>query len=304
MIASKKLLICTAAAALVTACGGDDEPVDPGPEIVLETTIVELENIQAGTTEAESIVGARNSSNSPAGLGQIGVVPAEATPGVDIYQVAAGNATTFDFDIDADGAAESVQVFFASGGPTYLGWEENGRCRLVFHWNNVGWYFDSACGEDGGLVCRYEAETTCTFCDAELCAPCEFDEDDPNKVACEEIIPPEPEPEPDVPDPEPDIVEPDVGEDVPEPDVVEDTGTDVGEPDTVEPDVGEPDTVEPDVGPSGECDPSCMAAPDAVCCTECGCAASDCRPTCASPYEWDCEVQCCFDYDLLQCEGS
>lgn len=302
MKATRILVFCAASAVCISSCGGDEEPIDSGPAIVLETTIVEQAQIQAGTIEAEAIVGARNSSNSPAGLGQLGVIPAEATPGINIYQVAAGNATTFDFDIDADGTAESVTVFFATGGPTYLGWEEGGRCRLAFEWNGDGWYFDSSCGEDGGLVCRYEAETTCTLCDAELCAPCTFDEDDATKVACEEIIPPEPEPEPDVAEPdvaEPDVSEPDVIEDVTQPDVGEDIAPDVSEPD-----VSEPDVSEPDVGPTGDCDPSCMAAPGAVCCTGCGCGSGDCRPTCSGSYEWDCEVQCCFDYDLLECEGS
>ena len=295
--------VVTALALVGFACGSEEEPPDPGPQIVLETYVLEPSEIQATTIEAETIVGARNSSNSPAGLGGLGVIPTEATPGLDIYQVAAGNVTNFEFDIDGDGAGENITVFFASGGPTYLAWEEDGRCRLTFHWNNVGWYFDAACGEDGGLVCRYEGGIECTFCDAELCAPCTFeDEEDPTGVTCEEIIPPEPDPEPDV------VVEPDIPEpDVPEPDVGSDIGEDIGEdsePDViVEPDTT-PDVVEPDVGPTGDCDPSCMAAPDAVCCTSCGCGSGDCTPVCNSPYVWDCEVQCCFDYDLLECEGS
>jgi hypothetical protein len=289
--------VAVALALIGFACGGEEEPVDPGPQIVLETSVLEPSAIQASTIEAETIVGARNSSNSPAGLAGLGMIPAEATPGLDIYLVAAGNVTTFEFDVDGDGAAEAINVFFASGGATYLAWREDGRCRLTFHWNNVGWFFDAECGEDGGLVCRYEGGIECTLCDAELCAPCSFDdEEDPTKVACEEIVPPEPDPEPDVlipPDiPREDILDTDVGEDISE-----------DAPDT-EPDViVEPDTT-PDVGPTGDCDPSCMAAPDATCCTTCGCGSGDCTPVCNGNYQWDCEVGCCFDYDLLECEGD
>jgi hypothetical protein len=53
---------------------------------------------------------------------------------------------------------------------------------------------------------------------------------------------------------------------------------------------------------SGPCDPACMAQADAVCCTTCGCeAAVPCAPQCDAATPWDCEIQCCFDYDKLEC---
>lgn len=53
---------------------------------------------------------------------------------------------------------------------------------------------------------------------------------------------------------------------------------------------------------SSECEATCMAQSGAVCCTTCGCeAAVWCQPTCSSGYQWDCEVECCFDYELQQC---
>src|SRR5688572_27388860 len=38
------------------------------------------------------------------------------------------------------------------------------------------------------------------------------------------------------------------------------------------------------------CDPACLEAPGARCCTDCGCggAAMRCEPMCSSPYRWDC----------------
>lgn len=298
------LCIAGVAVLLTPACGGDEEPSDPSPQIVLETNILSNAEIDAVGVEAETLGGGRDSSRSPAELAGIGVFPSEATPGVDIYTASQGEITALEFDIDSDGVAESLSVFLADAGVTYFGWETQGRCRLAFKLNSKGWYFDVPCGEDGGLVCVYEPGATCQLCDAELCAPCTFDdEENPNFVSCEEIIPPEPDPEPDV------VVEPDIPEpDVPETDVGEDVGEDGGPDVIVEPDT-EPDVIvepdaEPDVGPTGDCDPSCMASPDAVCCTSCGCGPSDCLPVCSGNYTWDCEVQCCFDYDLLQCDGA
>jgi hypothetical protein len=57
-----------------------------------------------------------------------------------------------------------------------------------------------------------------------------------------------------------------------------------------------------DGGAGGLCDPTCLAMPGAMCCTMCGCeAAVRCTPVCPSPSRWDCEVGCCFDYELLRC---
>lgn len=54
--------------------------------------------------------------------------------------------------------------------------------------------------------------------------------------------------------------------------------------------------------PASACDATCMAQTGAVCCdTGCGCQVSDCIPVCAAPYQWDCEMVCCFDYTLLEC---
>ena len=55
-------------------------------------------------------------------------------------------------------------------------------------------------------------------------------------------------------------------------------------------------------GVESECDATCMAQSGAVCCTECGCeAAVWCQPVCGSSYMWDCELGCCYDYELQQC---
>lgn len=52
----------------------------------------------------------------------------------------------------------------------------------------------------------------------------------------------------------------------------------------------------------GPCDPTCMAQPGAVCCTDCGCSGTvKCMPECDSPYQWDCEMRCCYDYTNYKC---
>lgn len=53
---------------------------------------------------------------------------------------------------------------------------------------------------------------------------------------------------------------------------------------------------------AGVCDPTCMAQAGAVCCTACGCTGTvKCTPVCESPYKWDCEMRCCFDYSGKGC---
>jgi len=263
---------------------------------VLEATVLDEAQIQAGVAEAERVVGLRNVSQSPANLAGLGVIPADATPGVNLYQPSAGGATTLRYDIDSDGSDEDVQVFLASGGAAYLAWREEGHCRLTFRWNNIGWYFDAVCGEDGALVCRYESAVECVLCDADLCAPCAVDELDLSFVSCEEIV----------------VPEPDVGLDT-APDIVPGLDTSPGEdvpisPDggSVLPDVPSEDTPADDTGTSpGGCEAECMSASEAICCTTCACAPDDCRPACErSGYTWDCEVQCCFNYDLLECDDQ
>lgn len=58
-----------------------------------------------------------------------------------------------------------------------------------------------------------------------------------------------------------------------------------------------------DGGAAGQCDPGCLDLPGAFCCTTCGCGGTSgaCEPECSTPYIWDCELGCCFDYDALTC---
>jgi hypothetical protein len=68
------------------------------------------------------------------------------------------------------------------------------------------------------------------------------------------------------------------------------------------PSVVDAGTLDPDAGSSGNCDPTCMAQSGAVCCKECGCTGTVlCYPVCESPYQWDCEIGCCYDYNTQQC---
>ena len=125
-------------------------------------------------------------------------------------------------------------------------------------------------------------------------------------MACEEIVPPEPDVGLDT---EPDVIDDEVVDDV-----GDDPSSDVPSEDTTPPEdttSGDStlpeDTTPPEdtTQPSGQCDPTCMESSGAVCCTTCGCAPSDCRPTCGrSGYSWDCEVECCFNYDILECDES
>lgn len=57
-----------------------------------------------------------------------------------------------------------------------------------------------------------------------------------------------------------------------------------------------------DAAPKSSCEDACMSAAGAVCCTSCGCNAEvRCTPTCAAGTKWDCEMNCCFDYEAVKC---
>jgi len=60
----------------------------------------------------------------------------------------------------------------------------------------------------------------------------------------------------------------------------------------------------PDAGSTGNCDATCMAQSGAVCCEDCGCGGATvrCTPVCESPFQWDCEMACCFNYTTFQCQ--
>lgn len=64
----------------------------------------------------------------------------------------------------------------------------------------------------------------------------------------------------------------------------------------------------PDTGPKTDsstsvCAATCMAQSGAVCCTGCGCDGTvKCLPVCDSPYKWDCEMRCCFNYTTYKCK--
>ena len=59
-------------------------------------------------------------------------------------------------------------------------------------------------------------------------------------------------------------------------------------------------------GDWGKCDSECMSMfEDSICCEGCGCMRSGaCEPWCGEGYRWDCEWQCCFDYEALECHPA
>ena len=68
-----------------------------------------------------------------------------------------------------------------------------------------------------------------------------------------------------------------------------------------------PDPDEPDAAPasSGECSNECLQQSGAMCCKTCGCEAEvRCDPVCNAPFQWDCEIGCCFSSDTFECEGE
>lgn len=55
----------------------------------------------------------------------------------------------------------------------------------------------------------------------------------------------------------------------------------------------------------GQCEPSCLETPGAVCCQSCGsCGEVDCTPVCPDGTTWDCELMCCFDSTTTGCIGG
>ncbi|MCB9506533.1 MAG: hypothetical protein H6697_02570 [Myxococcales bacterium] len=276
------------------ACGSDQPtPGEQQPEVVYEGSVLDAQQIAAGETYVRSISGTRAGSTSAAQLGGVGLFPDEVVNGSQLYLASPGGRTAGAYDIDGDGVDEQVSVFERADETAIVAWTEGDRCRVAFTTQGDSWYFDVACGTDGGLACRYGSQTLCRFSDGVDFSECTFEG---LVVTCLEIEKEEPEVGP------PDTGVEDVGVDVAtDVEVIEEVGDDV----EVDVEVDLPDapldTDDPeiDVPPVGECDPACMEASGATCCTECGCT---CHPTCTAGYEWDCEVMCCFNYDLLECE--
>lgn len=282
-----RILIAFVLCASFMTCS-DDGPT--GPRVVHETTVLSAGTLSAGVAAAEQVVGARNASQSPAQLANLGVVPREATGSLDLYQPVGGTTTTLAFDIDDDGANEDITVFRVSGGPALLAWRDGESCFLAYQDEEAAWYIDSVCAVDSAVVCRYtDGAPTCQLCDAENCAECTVDATDVRAIECYEIVAPEPDVTPDVSSEDTDVPDaPDAGDDTGAPDVETDTSS---------------DTTEFDVGvESGSCDPVCTSS-GAACCTTCGCAMDDCTPVCSDGFQWDCEVACCFNYDTFECES-
>jgi hypothetical protein len=262
---------------------GDSSPIPDGtmiPADRIDTAMRVTENV--GDRETVSVI-----LREEAGIGH---VPPEAIGGRDLEERVVGETFTLEFDIDGDGASESLWVLEADFEPViFFAWEANDLCHLTWEEAGTAWYIFDVCGgqsEEGPIVCGRtlsSQENSCSQCAEGACEACRTQGD---AVYCGEE-----EPEADDRDvgPEPDGVD-DISGDAPED--AADTTTD---PDT--------DPVEP-----GQCSAECMAQAGAVCCTSCGCEGEvRCTPVCGDGFTWDCEIQCCFSYETYVCdcpEGS
>lgn len=263
-----------------TGDGGDGEtPFVAEPD----GTIISVQAFDNAVQAAADGEQGQNASRTPAEEANIGYVPSSATGGRDLNTWAVGTESWIQYDIDNDSALEDIWVFVVQYEDiTFLAWEDDSLCHLAWSEAGTAWYIFGVCGgegEEGAVVCSTNSETSdssCNQCSDETCDdPCTVDGAD---VTCE----------PEEPQPEPDPIT-DAGLDV-----AAETGVEV----TEEP-ADEPTTtnLEP-----GDCIPSCMEQSMAVCCWACGCQGEiRCDPQCASPYEWDCEWQCCFNYDTFEC---
>lgn len=248
---------------------GDTGESLPAPDAELVTAA----KINAAITNARDVSDPQNAAASPIERAQLPLLDADLTNNRDLSEALVGQEVTISYDIDEDGANEDISAFIASlDMNTYLTWNDNGQCHLAWEEaeTEIGWLLIGPCEpeneEAGVVVCTVTDDSnTCNICYED--PPAGQDEDcractvSDKEIRCQ----------------------------------AESTGggdTDAGGTET---DTG-------GGGDDGPCSAECMGQSGAVCCTTCGCQGEvRCEPVCEGVYVWDCEVQCCFDYDQGEC---
>lgn len=297
-------VLFASALALCVGCSsdGDDGGSGGGEDAAaqgLSGTIPSVGALDGAFAQAAGVVGGRQGSQAPRVFGSVGALPDEAGMDLDLDATLTGRNASLEADLNAAGSPQSIQAFIVAGNATFLAWQGGQGCRLAWRRGTVTGFVETPCGVDGGLYCSYvdgAANPVCTSCDDSYCAGCAVNG---TSVSCLAIEEPATEPEP-----EPTDVgggESDVGMDTDEdPEDVIDDPEDTGSPDTP---VVDPPDVSPPEPVVAECDDACLEENGGECCTDCNCFGDGlCRPVCGGNYEWDCVLQCCFDYDLLQCD--
>ncbi len=286
----------------VTACsytvpGAGTDETDTGAQ-GLSATIPSVGALDGAFAQAAAVVGGRQGSQAPRVFGSIGALPDEAGVDLDLDATLTGRNAAIEADLNGAGEPQSIQAFIVAGNATFLAWQGGQGCRLAWRRATVTGFVETPCGAPGGLYCSFvdgAANPVCTSCDDAYCAGCAVNG---SSVSCLPIEEPAPEPEPelDAGGTEDTGETPDTGGG----DDVDEDPEDTGTPDV--PVVDPPDTTAPEpVIP--ECDPACLEENGGECCTECNCFGEGlCRPVCGGSYEWDCALECCYDYDLLRCD--
>jgi hypothetical protein len=146
--------------------------------------------------------------------------PVEAVGGRDLTREEEGHEGTLSFDIDADGAPESLHSFVPDRAEyAFLAWEDRGFCHLTWERYDITRYVFSACNgaaEAPVHICATPVNDarTCQTCTAGECTPCDAHIED-GQVVCTPFDDGLPEPdagplEPDArPADEPDFGRPD-----------------------------------------------------------------------------------------------
>lgn len=284
---------------VVAACSTDEENGGSGggsqTEVEASGALIDGDGIESASRTAGALPETDETTIAPAEKARIGDLPRSVTGNRDLSRELAGEEGDLSFDIDQDGLVEELEVFIANIDSTvFMNWEDEDLCHLTWSETGTSWYAFSPCGGDpvnGTIVCVYGATTTCSQCLNSTCSACELSGTDIYCGEAAEQIRQRWEEEDAGPDVTIDLNQPDLDED-PGEDVQVDRGEDPVEP---------VDIPTADVT-SGECDPACMEQSMAECCATCGCSAEiPCYPICDSGFLWDCEIQCCYSYDLHCC---
>lgn len=178
-----RYLVAVLGAVLLTCCyqlSNKDAQKDPESDV----TLLKQSQLQQASVEAKNAVEyiSAVSSQIPAELIDVDAIPASATNDLNLFLPMSGPRVDIDFDVDADGQAETLTAF--DGSVLFISWEKDNFAHLSWENDGTTWIvYNSKTDEVLPIVCSMGETTTCQQCNPSECSECDVQGD---SVYCDE----------------------------------------------------------------------------------------------------------------------